>query len=336
MKFYVTNDRGNVRINIVTLVAFLIAFSISFNAKAWKPERPVEIIVPSSPGGGFDKTARSIERIAREMNLVEVPILVVNKSGGGGNIALSYLQQRPADGYTLMISSTALLANHIVGRSNSTYRDLQPVATLFSEYIAAIVLSDSPFNTPSKMIQQLKTAPEAISFGFCCALGGGNHLAAAMLIKAVGGDIRRMKTVVFKGAGEVTTSVLGGHIVAASNAAANVIGPLQKGQLKVVGVAAPNRLGGILEGVPTWREQGADVVMALWRNLLGQKGMPQDHVQYWEQVLRKISQSEIWKADLEANVWQDTYKNSVETTLYLDDQYRVLSRALNDVGLVKR
>lgn len=320
----------------IMLVGASILLSVVSEAKAWKPDRPIELIVPSSPGGGFDKTVRLIEKVARESKLVEVPITVVNKSGGGGNVALSYLQQRPADGHTLMITSTALLANHIVGRSKITYRDLRPVATLFNEYIGTIVLTGSPFSSPDRLMDELKKSPETISFGFCCALGGGNHLAAAMLVKAVGGDVKRMKTVVFKGAGDVTTAVLGGHIVAASNAASNARGPIMQGQMKVVAIAAPKGMGGILKGVPTWRDQGVDVVMALWRNMIGLKDMPIEHVQFWEQTILKITQSDVWKDDLANNVWNDLYKNSADSTSYLDEQYKVLSDILADVGLTKR
>ena len=304
-------------------------------AAPWKPERPVELIVPSAPGGSFDKTARLIEKFARDGGLVTVPITVVNRAGGGGNLALAYLQQRPKDGHSLMITSTALLANHIVGRSEHTYRDLTPVVTLFSEYISTIVLPSSPFAEPKAFARQLQKDPAAITFGFCCAMGGGNHLAAAMLVKAVGGDVKKMKNVVFKGAGNVTTAVLGGHIVAASNPASNVLGPLLEGKLRVVAVSAPERIGGALKDVPTWKEQGFDVVMGLWRNLIGPSGMPPEHLRYWEQTLHKLTRSKAWQAELERNMWKDTFKDSAETKQYLDGQYRTLSELLSDVGLAK-
>lgn len=331
-----TKKEQSTFIIMICLGIFVVACNAISEARAWKPERPIEIIVPSGPGGGFDQTARMIEKIARENKLMDVPITVINKSGGGGNLALAYLKQRPADGHTLMITSTALLVNHIVGRSDVTYRDLTPVVTLFTDYISAIVRADSPFRTPASLIDQLRKSPESVSFGFCCALGGGNHLAAAMLVKAIGGDVKKMKTVVFKGVGDVTSAVLGGHIVAASFAASNVLGPIKAGQLKVVAVAAPHSLGGVLTGAPTWRDQGLDVVMALWRNLIGPKAMPQDHVQFWEETIRQLVQSKAWQDELVKNNWDDMFKNSAETSRYLDEQYQSLDAILAEVGLTQR
>ena len=317
-------------------LACSFVFGSIIEVRAWTPERPIEIVVPSSPGGSFDKTVRLIERVARENKLVDVPITVVNKAGGGGNVALAYLQQRPADGHSIMIVSTALLVNHILGRSPVSHRDLTPTATLFHEYIATIVLTSSSFDTPTAFTAQLRKAPETITFGFCCALGGGNHLAAAMLVKAIGGDVKRMKTVVFKGAGEVTTAVLGGHITAASNAASNALGPIQQGQMKVVAVAAPQPMAGVLKGVPTWRDQGLNVVMALTRSLVGPKAMPPDRVQFWEELIHKVVRSAVWREDLERNVWNDAYKNGADTSDYLDSQSHLLITLLGDVGLTQR
>jgi len=305
------------------------------SAKAWKPDRTIELIVPSSPGGGFDKTMRLIEKISREENLLDVPIVIVNRPGGGGNVALTYLAGRPSDGHTLMVTSTALLVNNIVGRSNISHRDLTPVATMFSEYISSIVLATSPVHDPKVFIRQLKKAPESMTFGFCCALGGGNHLAAAMIVKAVGREAKSMRTVVFKGAGESITAVMGGHVIVASTAAANAAGPIMDKKLKVVAVAAPKQLGGILTGVPTWREEGVDSVMALWRNLVAPKGLTNEQIAFWEDLLLKVSKSKQWQNELDINLWNETFMRSSETSKYLDEQYVVFNSLLTDVGLKK-
>src|SRR5688572_18145419 len=224
------------------LAALVLPYTDSA-AQGWKPERPVEIVVPSTPGGSFDKSARMIEKLAREARLLDVPVIVVNRPGGGGNVALAYLQQRPKDGHTLMLTSNSLVTNHILGRAESTYRDLTPVVTLFNEYISTIVLNGSPIAKPAAFVEQLRKDPSTVNIGFCCALGGGNHLAAVMLVKAIGGDVDRMKSVVFKGAGLVITAVMGGHIHAASLPASNITA-VAPGKLHIVAIAAPERLGG--------------------------------------------------------------------------------------------
>ena len=84
-------------------------------AQGWSPQRNLEIVVSSVPGGSNDKTARTVEAIVTANKLINVSITVVNKPGGGGNIALTYLTQRPADGHTVMIATPGLLTAHITG-----------------------------------------------------------------------------------------------------------------------------------------------------------------------------------------------------------------------------
>src|SRR5512143_188951 len=100
------------------LIALLLATASTQGwAQAWSPQKNVEIVVGSAPGGSNDKTARTVEQILVSNKRVSGPITVVNKAGGGGSIAFTYVNQRQGDPYTLMIGTTALLSNHITGRS---------------------------------------------------------------------------------------------------------------------------------------------------------------------------------------------------------------------------
>jgi len=84
-------------------------------AQSWRPERPVEIVVPSAPGGSNDKTARTLEKVLHDRKLVPVASTVVNKPGGGNAMTMSYVNARPGDGHYLMIGTPTILSNHIIG-----------------------------------------------------------------------------------------------------------------------------------------------------------------------------------------------------------------------------
>lgn len=90
-------------------------------AQGWQPTKPVEIVVPSAPGGSNDKTARTVERILNEKRLVPTSITIVNKPGGGNALTMNYLVQHAGDGHYLMIGTPTILTNHIIGRSKLTY-----------------------------------------------------------------------------------------------------------------------------------------------------------------------------------------------------------------------
>src|SRR5215813_13809886 len=127
----------------------------------WKPDKPIEIIAPSGPAGTTDRTARVIARILTTHKLVDVPVNVVNKPGGSGNIGLIYLNQHPGDGHYLIIGTTASISNHIMGVIPFSYQDFTPLAMLFDEYLGVSVKTESPIRSGTDLVARLKGNPEA-------------------------------------------------------------------------------------------------------------------------------------------------------------------------------
>ncbi len=304
-------------------------------APAWKPERPVELVAQSAAGGGTDLTARLIQRILQENRLIEVPAAVVNRPGGGGNVALAYLSQRPADGHYLQIATALLLSNHITGKSSHHYTDFTSLAQLNSEYVAFAVKADSPIMTGKDLLARLASDPAALSIAVGTSSGGANHIAAARATRAAGGDMRKLKTVVFKSSAESATALLGGHVDLVTSSASLLVPHVKSGTLRLIAVSAPRRGGGVLATVPTWREQGFDIVVDNFRALIGPAGMSEAQVKYWEEVFGRVAQSEDWKKDLESKLWENNYMGSREARKYFESQYGESRRVLTDLGLAK-
>ena len=258
----------------------------------WKPDRPIEIIVGTGVGGGQDKSARTLQKILQERRLIDVPVTVVNKPGGGGAVGWTYLNQHAGEGNIIYVGNPTLLTNHIVGRSPINYTHITPLAILLSESVAISVLPDSPLKTGKDLLSRLKQDAASVSVAVGSSLGSTNHIAMALLAKAAGGDARRLKTVVFQGGGEAIAALLGGHIDVNSSAANNVVPHLEAGKLRVLGVTAPRRLGGVLANVPTWKEQGVNAMVTNWRMVAGPKGMTAAQIAYWDGVLGKLTQTE--------------------------------------------
>jgi putative tricarboxylic transport membrane protein len=320
----------------LTLSATLVAASASALAQAWSPQRNVEIVVGSAPGGSNDKTARQVERILNEKKLVNTTLTVVNKPGGGSNIAFTYVSQRPGDGHTLLIGTTALLSNHIVGLSKLSYQDFTPIASLFNDYVVFAVNAESPIKTGRDLAERLKGDPNSVATGFATTLGSHNHVAAGLLVKALGGRARELKAVAFKGSAEAITALLGGHIDLVTTAAGNAAPHVAAGRMRVVGVAAPRRFGGALAAVPTWKEQGVDVVTGGWRAIMGPRGLTPAQVAYWEAVLTRATQVPEWREDLERNYWSDDFVTSRQFMKDLEKDYAEMKAVLVDLGLAKQ
>ena len=303
---------------------------------AWSPQRNVEIVVGSAPGGSNDKTARQVERILVENRIVPVPISVVNRPGGGSTLAFNYVGQHAGDAHYLMVGTTALLSNHIVGNSKLSYQDFTPIASLFNDYVVFAVNSESTIKTGKDLIARLKKDPKSVSIGFATALGSHNHIAAGLLAKAVGVNPRELKVIAYKGSAEAITNLLGGHIDLVTTAGGNAAPHVAGGRMRVVGVAGPRRFGAALADAPTWKELGVDLVFGGWRSIVGPKGITPPQVAYWEGVLRKATQAPDWKAGIEKNYWSDDFVTSAQFKKDLDKDYADMKAVLVELGLARQ
>jgi putative tricarboxylic transport membrane protein len=310
----------------------LAVFAGAAGAQSWKPEKAVEVVVSSAPGGSNDRVARIIQKIVQEQKLVGMPVAVLNKPGGNQTISRAYINQNPGDGHYLDIGNPTLISNQVAGRQQ--YGDFTPVALMINEFTALSVSADSPFKNARDLIAQLRKDPGSVAIGVS-NLGGTNHLALSLLAKAGGVDVKRLKVVVFKTNAEGLTALLGGHIQLVSSAVATAIGRMRDGKVRIISVSAPQRMGGDLAQVPTLREQGYDVSLSNWRAIIGPKGLSASRVAYWEDVLAKVVATEEWKAVLEKQFWDGNFLRSREFAKYMDHEYAQTRVIMTELGLAK-
>ena len=319
----------------VLMLAGLVLSSTPAFAQSWSPQKNVEIVVGSAPGGSNDKTARAVERIVTTGKLVPTSVTVVNKPGGGSNIAFGYVHQHAGDPHYLMIGTPSLLTNHITGLSKLHHNDFTPVASLLNDYVVFVVNAASPIKTGRDLMERLKKDPKSISIGFATTLGSHNHIAAGLLMKAIGGNARDLKVIAHKGSAEAITNLLGGHIDLVTTAAGNVAAHVEAGKLRVVAVSANQRLPGALADAATWKEQGVNLVFGGWRAIMAPKGLTPQQSAYWESVLRKTVATPEWKTDLERNYWSDDFVVGEAFRKDLDNDYAAMKAVLVDLGLAK-
>ena len=325
----------NGRLSLIVATLTLCA-SASYAQPAWKPEKNVEIVVPSAPGGSNDKTARTVERIIQDKRLLAgTTLTVVNKPGGGNMMTMNYLVQHPGDAHYVMIGTPTILTNHIIAASTLNYTDFTPIASLFNEYIVFAVKADGTLKSGRDLVDRLKKDPKSVAIGFATAIGSHNHIAAGLLAKTIGADVRGLKVVAFKGSSEAITALLGGHIDLVTTAAGNVAEHVQAGKLRVIGVAANQRLPGALATAPTWKEQGVNVAFGGWRSIMGPKGMTPAQIAYWEKILSQVVATPEWKADLEHNYWSDDFTLSDKYRTDLKQEYADMKAVLVELGLAK-
>lgn len=301
----------------------------------WRPERPVEIIIPSAAGSSLDAQARMIQRSLTENRLVEPSVLVVNKPGGGGNLASAYMDQHAGDPHYLLLSAMSLLNNHILGLSKTNYDSYTPIAMLYSEDMTLVVRPESPLKTGRDVMEKLRSDPQSLSIAIGFARGGTGHLNTALVAKGMGVDAKRLKTVQFQGNSQALTAVMGGHVDISSMSFAQAWTQLQGGKLRILGIAADKRGDGPLANIPTWKEQGFDVEFQNTRFMLGTKGISEAQSAFWDNALKQALESKQWKAMAEKDHYIPYYVGRKETPKRLGVLYNQLKDALTEVGMAK-
>lgn len=320
---------------LMVVLGAAIATQCGVALAQWKPERTVEIIAPSGPGGTTDRTARVVAGILTKYKLVDVPVNVVNKPGGSGTIGLTYLNQHPGDGHYMIVATTGSISNNIIGLIPYNHTAFSPLAMLFEEYLAVTVRADSPIKSGRDLVEMLKKNPQAASFGISTSLGGANHTTLLTCLRAGGVDIRKLRAVVFPGGAATTTAVLGGHVDVVNTGLGNMIGQMRDGKLRVLAISSPKRMWGDFANVPTWRDQGVAADSSSWRGMMGPRGMTAAQVAYWDKVFAAMAATEEWKKELEENFWVNGYANAQNAKRRLDEEFEEYKAVLTEIGLAK-
>lgn len=307
---------------------------VAASAASWRPERPVELVVTAGAGGNQDLTARVIQKIWHENSIVPASV-VVNKPGGGGGIAFSYVKQHTGDPHVLLMLAPTMFTTRILGRSSFDFNDFTPVALLFNEYVFVAVRPDSPIKTGQDLVRALKRDPASLSVAVASAVGNHIHMGIAMPMKAAGVDVKRMKVVAFKSSEQSLTALVGGHIDVAASTYGTILPFLEAGKIRVIGVSAPQRLPGELAKIPTWQEQGANAVFDSWRGIAAAKGIGEAEAAYWENAIEQLTRTAAWKQDLERNYRVGNFMKGREAAKYWAEQYTELEAILNELGLAK-
>jgi putative tricarboxylic transport membrane protein len=304
-------------------------------AQEWKPSKNVEIVSAAGAGGSADRGSRVAQKYLSA--LPGMPsVTVVNRTGGAGTIAWTYVAQHPGDAHYLGTLSPGLLTNEIVGTSTLSYRDFTPLNILMREYIVLSVKADSPIANAKDLAARMKKDPQSVSFGFASALGNQNHVIIGMIARAVGVEPKAAKVVVFNSGSLAATAMLGGHVDVLAGTPGTVLPHITEKRARALGVSGPERIkSAAYASVPTLREQGLDAVYYSWRGFLAPRNITPAQVAYWEQAFAKVVQEPEWKEDYEKNAWTEDFRNSAETRKHLDAESALLKKILTDLGVIK-
>ncbi|MEQ9199516.1 MAG: tripartite tricarboxylate transporter substrate binding protein, partial [Rhodospirillales bacterium] len=248
-------------------VAASVALSPTFAVAADDfPNKPIEIVIHSSYGGGTDVTARMVSLRARKE--LDTDIAIVSKRGGSGSSAQEYVLSKPADGYTLLALTQTHLYTIAQGKSKMGINDMVGVVRAMDDPTFITVGKDSKHKTIDDLVAASKTAP--LNWGVA-QIGGTEHIALARFAKAAG---IKFKAVPFGSGGEMIQALLSGDIEATLPNVSEAVTQIQDGSVKALVVLSGKRLAGYPD-VPTSVEKGWDVKASTTRGYAVRAGTPQ-------------------------------------------------------------
>ena len=163
----------------------------------WQPERAVEIVAGTPPGGGLDRAARALAAAIDANGLITVPAKVVNVGGDGGRKAWGFVDRFPGDAHVVAISSPNLLADYLTGVTRTDPDCYTPLAILYTEYIAFVVPAGSDLRNGADLLARFARDVGAVTVALSTSLGNSNHVAVAKVIQHAGADTRAPKIRVF-------------------------------------------------------------------------------------------------------------------------------------------
>jgi putative tricarboxylic transport membrane protein len=302
----------------------------------WKPERSVQLVAGTPPGGGLDRVARALANTITQARLLDVPVEVVNVPGDGARRAWTgYIDKHPGDAHVLGISSPNLTSDYLVGLADFEHSRYTPIATLVTEYIAFAVASGSVLTSGADLLARLGRAPDQIKVALSTALGNPNHVALAKLTRHAGGVIDAPAIRVFDTALDAVADVVGGRSDVCAVTAASVLAELNAGRLRVLAISAPARLSGPFAASPTWRQLGADCVIGAWRGVSGPAELDPAQVNFWAGVLASATRHPAWQAELARLSWSPLLQTGDILRAYLAQERAEFVATLSELGLLK-
>lgn len=300
----------------LTLVIMLMA-GCSSEENQSKISDEMTIIAPSSIGGGWDSTARAMQEILISENLFDGEINVLNKVGAGGELGWKYVQHQKDS--VLAINSSLLITNHLLGQSKLTYKDFTPIATLATEWEVVIVSIDSNINSAKILMDSLKNSPHAYKIGLSPRLGNDDQLSFVIAGKQVGLKPEELDFYVYENSAQVVDALLKKQIDVATMTLAEAKKYYDSKQVKLLVISSDKRLKELPE-IPTWTEEGIELIFEHWRGIMGPPHMTKDEIRFWDQTIERMVKTEAWQQTLQKYMWNDFYKNSTETTKFLEEQ----------------
>ncbi|WP_395137541.1 Bug family tripartite tricarboxylate transporter substrate binding protein [Schlegelella aquatica] len=315
----------------LTGAAVALAGAFALAVPAAQAQENFKIMIGANPGGGYDQTGRGLGRALQEAG-VAGSITYENKGGAGGTIGLAqFVNASKGDPNALVVVGAVMVGAIVQNKPPITLAQATPIARLLAEYNVFVVPVNSPFKTMKDVVEQMKKDPASVKWGGG-SKGSVDHVSVAMIAREAGVDVAKINYVPFKGGGEATAAILGGHVTVGTSGYAEMEEFIKTGKLRALAVTAPNRLRG--SQVPTLIEQGLNVSIGNWRGVYGAPGITPEQQRKLADAVVKATKTQAWSETLAANNWTPALLTGDEFAKFVDEEHARLRALMVKLGML--
>jgi len=290
----------------------------------------LKMMIPANPGGGWDQTGRNLAAAMQSGKLVS-GVQFENKGGAAGIIGLAqFVNSAKGDPNAVMIGGMVMVGGIILGKSQVNLTQVTPLARLTSEWEAVVVPANSPHKTMADLVKAFKENPGKVSWGGGSA-GGTDHILVGLIARAVGVDPAKINYVPFKGGGEASVAILGGHVTAGVSGIGEFAEQVKAGKMRALAQSAPTKV----DGIPSLKEQGIDVELGNWRGIFAAPGITPQQRDALVKLVKSATETPAWKATLEKLGWTSVFLGGDEFGKFLEEDTKRVAGIIDSLGLKK-
>ncbi|MEO8847314.1 MAG: tripartite tricarboxylate transporter substrate binding protein [Casimicrobiaceae bacterium] len=312
---------------VLMLTLFSAAWLASGSARAdGYPSEPIRFICTSAAGSPLDIMMRQLGKSLGEQ--LKQTVIVENRTGGTGAVGMAAALNRPADGYTIVAETGSTSFMMAEGQTKYTPDDFITLRGLQAEPSAVAVRRDSPYHSLQALVDALRKTPDKVNVGGYAAAGFHQYVFYHFQQAA------KFKTewIPFNGGNEAATALLGGHIDAAVMTPSSALGALRNGDIRLLAISTAQR-DPYFPDVPTFREQGYDVVEALWRGVMVKKGTPAPVIAVLTSAMDRVEATPDWQQFMRVNLQSPMHKSVDEMQAMVRDEVRTRREFLKSIGV---
>jgi putative tricarboxylic transport membrane protein len=290
----------------------------------------LRLMIPNSPGSGYDTTGREVAKVLEDEQLAE-SIEVFNLEGAGGTVGLQRLVNEDGNAELLMQMGLGVVGAQFSNQSEATLDQTTPIAKLIEEAEAIVVPAASPFQSLDDLVTAWKADPGNTPVGGASNPGGPDHLTPMLLAQEVGVKPTDVNYVPYDGGGELLAGILGGDVAFAATGIGEVTESAAAGDVRILAVTSEEAVEGV--DAPTLTDEGVDLVFANWRGIVAAPGISDDDRQRFVDAITEMHDSEAWQQVLEDQGWTDAFVTGDDFTTFLTDESERVETVMSELGL---